>query len=102
MKVYVKVKASEELPTIEGEYFTFGKTKNDLEMDTHHFECGWSEEYWPKYIEYWLKEIELPDEGKIQSEAIKFCLGYYPYKPDVTKETVVYSKGANFILNKLK
>ena len=98
MKVYVKVKASEELPTIEGEYFTFGKTKNDLEMDTHHFECGWSEEYWPKYIEYWLKEIELPDEDMVY-EAFTRKSTNPPYT-DIHNIRAI--EGANYILNKLK
>ena len=97
MKVYVKVKASEELPI--GIPFVHIIHEGGL-IDSGFYaqnDKQWYDDESRQLhkVEYWLKEIELPDEDEIDKYAI-----HYDTTDDVYSEFV--KNGISYILNKLK
>lgn len=78
-----KVMVSDRLPELSGEYIT----NTGLRTFSGIFECFILE----SGIEYWLEEIELPSDEEICKE------GFYNSMCSIS-----FTKGANYILNKLK
>ena len=110
MKVYVKVKASEELPNRKEDWYHVwrieysplkGTAKQIQQLGKYlsYFDGKFLE----PDVEYWLKEIELPDE-ELQDEAINRYGSYGPiaHLERETERRNIFIDGANFILNDLK
>ena len=124
MKVYVKVKASEELPETGGQYHiileSFEKEFCDQVgiksgTNTSAFFWGSKDEWWKKdsqlFPDYWLKEIDLPDEDEIVAMSGNLTSSKLFNKAKLPKEIkdAIYEVaqdsfkiGANYILNDLK
>ena len=94
--VYVKVKASEELPFNTGMYYV--GMIDGFTMDIAFFAPSKDEVLWANSVEYWLKEINLPDEDEID-EIFTRRSANPPYT-DIRNIRAI--EGANFILKKLK
>jgi len=100
MKVYIKVKASEELPEEDLAVFAHEQSVYPLQVSAMLQDSLWydANSGGEIEVEYWLKEINLPDEDEID-EIFTRRSANPPYT-DIRNIRAI--EGANFILKKLK